>query len=134
MNRFSSDAESLKECVSTQANESFNAMVAAKCSKAKHYFGSHSIFHRVAAAVCQKSIGVLYSERMYGKLEFSPPCPKVKKFLERKQKMREKKSDRGKTKDFKCRRNKLKNSRRRLHYNKERSEGISTDNTDCSVP
>lgn len=42
---------------STQANESFNHMVACKNPKSRFYAGSESTAFRVAVAVAQKNIG-----------------------------------------------------------------------------
>ena len=56
-------AENAKKLVpfgSTQANESFNNMVATKAPKSRHYFGSESLCFRVGVAVCVKNIGQNY--------------------------------------------------------------------------
>ena len=50
----------LAPCAPTQVNQSFSALVSTKCPKSRHYTGSSSIFHRVAAAVCQKNEGYNY--------------------------------------------------------------------------
>ena len=50
----------LAPCASTQVNESFSALVSTKCPNSRHCSGSSSIFHRVAAAVCQKNEGYNY--------------------------------------------------------------------------
>ncbi|KAL7290174.1 hypothetical protein TKK_0015643 [Trichogramma kaykai] len=67
--RFSQNAAKIAQCGSTQANESFNNLVALKNPKNKHYGGSSSLNFRVAASVCQKNYGYDYTSRILQRLK-----------------------------------------------------------------
>lgn len=54
---FSENSEKMANLGSTQANESMNQLIA---TKAKHFGGSSSLSHRLAAAVSQKNCGRKY--------------------------------------------------------------------------
>lgn len=69
--RFVCHAPQLAPCGSSQANESFNNVVASKATKARHYGGSESIDFRVAAAVCQKNIDTAYISKVNENLSLS---------------------------------------------------------------
>ncbi|XP_046408211.1 uncharacterized protein LOC124172766 [Ischnura elegans] len=70
--KFGNIANSLAPCGSTQGNESFNAIVASKAPKSRHYGSSESNDYRVAAAVCQKNVGVGYVADVKKSLMLSP--------------------------------------------------------------
>ena len=57
---YAENAKKLALLASTQLNENFNTMVAAKAPKSLHYLGSNSLNVRVSVAVCQKNMGQLY--------------------------------------------------------------------------
>lgn len=62
--RVANNSDKLAPCGSSQGNESFNNSVASKTSKCKYYAGSESLNYRVAAAVSQKNIGVIYIQQV----------------------------------------------------------------------
>ena len=62
---YASKAAMLAPVGSTQANESFNPVVASKAPKCRHYSGSVSLNFRVSAAVCQKNIGQVYLSNVF---------------------------------------------------------------------
>ena len=68
------NASSLCHGSSTNGNESFNTMVAAKAPKARHYSKLESLNFRVACAVNQKTIGENYVLKTCEKL--GVPCAK----------------------------------------------------------
>ncbi|XP_058802154.1 uncharacterized protein LOC131670510 [Phymastichus coffea] len=70
--RFINDVKKIAPAASTQANESFNHLVASKCPKSKHFSGSESFSFRVAAAVCQKNLGHEWINSVFERLTFSP--------------------------------------------------------------
>ena len=80
------NAEKLAPLASTKLNENFNAMVAAKAPKSRHYSGSNSFNVRVSAAVCKKDMGQLYLCSVFRKAGFQN-CTitqeLAKKFVER---------------------------------------------------
>ena len=57
---YAENAKNLAPLASTQLNENFNAMVAAKAPKSRHYSGSNTLNVCVSAAVHQKNMGQLY--------------------------------------------------------------------------
>uniref|UniRef100_K1PE21 Mutator-like transposase domain-containing protein n=1 Tax=Magallana gigas TaxID=29159 RepID=K1PE21_MAGGI len=57
---YSENSEKMANLGSTQANESMNQLIATKAPKAKHFGGSSSLSHRLAAAVSQKNCGRKY--------------------------------------------------------------------------
>ena len=61
---FIQNADKLAHLESSQANESFNNIVASKAPKNKHYSGSESLSYRVSAAVSQKNDGHTYITRV----------------------------------------------------------------------
>lgn len=60
LQRFVPHARQLSPCGFSEANESFNNIVASKTSKALHYGGSELNDFRVSAAVCQNNIDTHY--------------------------------------------------------------------------
>ncbi|XP_046404737.1 uncharacterized protein LOC124170088 [Ischnura elegans] len=70
--KFGKIANSLAPCGSTQGNESFNAIVASKAPKSRHYGSSESNDYRVAAAVCHKNVCVGYVADVKKSLMLSP--------------------------------------------------------------
>ena len=62
---YAENAEKSAPLGSTQANESFNNMVAAKAPKNRDYSGSESLCFRVGAAACVKSTGQNYLSEVY---------------------------------------------------------------------
>ncbi|XP_046406334.1 uncharacterized protein LOC124171235 [Ischnura elegans] len=70
--KFASNSDCLAPCGSTQCNENFNAIVASKAPKMRHYGSSESNDFRVAAAVCQKNVGVTYVSDVKKSLMISP--------------------------------------------------------------
>ena len=62
---YAENAEKLAPLGSTQANESFNNMVAAKALKNRHYSDSESLCFRVGETVCVKNIGQIYLSEVY---------------------------------------------------------------------
>jgi DNA polymerase III epsilon subunit-like protein len=71
-NKYAEHADSLCELASTQGNESFNACVASKAPKARHYSNSESLDFRVALAVCQHNLGVGYVSSVNKELDLTP--------------------------------------------------------------
>ncbi|XP_046392289.1 uncharacterized protein LOC124160481 [Ischnura elegans] len=61
-----------KQLTPTPGNESFNAIVASKAPKSRHYGSSESNDYRVAAVVCQKNVGVGYVADVKKSLMLSP--------------------------------------------------------------
>ena len=57
---YAENAEKLSSLGSTQANESFNRIVASKAPKSQHYSSSGSLKYRIAASVAQKNKGNTY--------------------------------------------------------------------------
>ena len=126
MNNFCDNAEKLAGCGSSQANESFNAIVVSKNPKSRHYGGSESYDFRVSSGVCQKNLGTKYIEKVYEKLELSPG-KNCQAFREKKDEARVKKALFAQTPKFKANRQVLKNKRLQKTINAERKEGITYD-------
>lgn len=57
---------------SSQRNESLNNTIGSKAPKIRHYGGSASNDHRVAAAVSQKNVGYGYVSKVMEVLNLSP--------------------------------------------------------------
>lgn len=79
---FLKNVDRLLNMGSTQANESFNNIVASKHPKNRFYGGSESTAFRVAAAVSQKNIGHDALSKVYENLLLSPG-KNTQSFLER---------------------------------------------------
>ncbi|XP_043268428.1 uncharacterized protein [Venturia canescens] len=109
--RFAANADKLAPCASSQANESFNSLVANKHPKSKFYAGSESFDYRVAAAVAQKNIGTKYVLEVNKLMDLSPG-KETHKYRESKDRKRETQAKYRKSVEFK---------RKRLFATKKRS-------------
>lgn len=72
LSRDAENAEKIAPCGSSQANESFNNLVATKNPKYKFNAGSEALPFRVAASVCQKNLGATYVLDVNKKIGVSP--------------------------------------------------------------
>nr|XP_022319171.1 uncharacterized protein LOC111121963 [Crassostrea virginica] len=119
---FSNNAEKLCSTGSTQSNENFNRIVAAKNPKTHFYGGSESTCFRVAAAVAQKNIGHDSLIEVYEGLSLSPG-KHTAIHVQRMNKKRENDSVRQKGVAFKRRRLELKNAKSTQVFTSEIKEG-----------
>ena len=122
--RYAYHAEKLAPSGSTQSNESFNQMVAAKAPKAKHYSSSESLSFRLGAAVCMINEGQKCVADVFQKLKI-PVSTATRVYaarLIRKAKLRK---DRESSKEFKRRRNQLCGRKKRHEFSLAVREGPS---------
>jgi DNA polymerase III epsilon subunit-like protein len=122
--RFANNSEKIAPCGSTQANESFNAIVATKAPKSRFYGGSDSLDFRVACAVSQTNFGASYIVPVNKKLGLSPGS-QTQKFRGKYDQLREKSKARKGILAFKKRRMELANKRANNSYVCESKEGKS---------
>ena len=123
-------SEKLSHISSSNPNESFNNMVAAKAPKNCHYSNSESLDFRVASSVCQKNVGENYVSLVNEKIGLSPGKIAIKEaektddeFLKRKERESKKK--------FKKRRIELKQLRNIGNKQKEVREGTTYKTSVC---
>ncbi|XP_043475871.1 uncharacterized protein LOC122507311 [Leptopilina heterotoma] len=109
-------------CASSQANESFNAMVASKAPKSRSYSTSKSFDYRLACAVSQKNCGEKYMLSVMKKLQLSPGHY-TKQHVKKVEHVKKKHSTLINKPEFKKRRLFLKKQRTLLRKKKETSEG-----------
>ncbi|XP_046387737.1 uncharacterized protein LOC124157226 [Ischnura elegans] len=69
---FAAESSKIAPGGSSQANESFNQMVAIRAPKNRHYGSSAALNIRVAAAACQKNLGPKHVIGINRKLDLSP--------------------------------------------------------------
>ncbi|XP_062621637.1 uncharacterized protein LOC134283204 [Saccostrea cucullata] len=69
---YSENSQKMANLGSTQANESMNFLISTKAPKAKHFGGSSSLGHRLAAAVSQKNCGRKYISQVHNRHGLSP--------------------------------------------------------------
>ena len=62
---YTGNAKKVAPLESTQVNENFNSMVAAKAPKNRHYSSSESLCFRASSALCKKDIGQTYLSKVY---------------------------------------------------------------------
>lgn len=110
--------------VSSNANESLNAMVASKAPKSRFYGKSPSSDVRAAMAVLKKNDGEGYVSTLAEKLNLSPGTH-TKKYSEIMDQRKEKNSKRFSTPTFKKRRLFLKQAKTKLRKKSESSEGVT---------
>ena len=72
INKYANNSTKLCPRGSSQRNESLNNTIGSKAPKIRHYGGSASNDHRVAAAVLQKNIGYHYVPKVMSELNLSP--------------------------------------------------------------
>ena len=120
----SENAENLCPNSSSNTNESFNIMVAAKAPKSKHYSKSEALDFRVASAVCQKNVGEGYMVPVFQSAGLSPGAV-TKVSAQRIDKAAEKRRAKATTKEFKRRRLELKQTAYASTGQKELREGLT---------
>ncbi|XP_066600064.1 uncharacterized protein [Prorops nasuta] len=124
MGRYVNNVDKLAPAASTQINENCNNIVASKCPKSKHYSGSEALNYRVAAAVCQKTLGHTYIDEIFKKIGISP-THKGLKFRKIKQEKVIKKRLLASSRDGKIRRRFLKTKKSSKNSSVQRNEGLS---------
>ncbi|XP_076071750.1 uncharacterized protein LOC143043225 [Mytilus galloprovincialis] len=107
---------------SSQANENFNNMLAAKAPKAKHYSSSASLGYRVDSSILQKNEGYAYVSEVHASMGLSPGEETIKRSSKINMK-RKKTKEKAKTKEAKRRRFFLKQTRTSKTASKEIREG-----------
>ncbi|XP_052074205.1 uncharacterized protein LOC127712054 [Mytilus californianus] len=107
---------------SSQANENFNNMLAAKAPKAKHYSSSASLGYRVDSSILQKNEGYAYVSEVHASMGLSPGEETIKRSSKINMK-RKKNKEKAKTKEAKRRRFFLKQTRTSKTASKEIREG-----------
>lgn len=122
--RFAANAHKLAPCASSQANESFNSIVASKHPKSKFYGGSESFYTRVAAAVGQKNLGTAYIANV-NKLASLSPGTETHKYRNRKDQIREAQALSRRSVGYKRRRLFTKNQRSSKNAGISKREGIT---------
>ncbi|XP_061171364.1 uncharacterized protein LOC133180923 [Saccostrea echinata] len=107
--------ENLSKLGSTQANESFNNLVATKAPKSRNYGGSYSLEQRLSAALLQKNEGYSYLRKVNEAASLSPGHHTIK-LCDRIDKLRRERKDKVSTIKYKRRRlqlKKIKNKKRK---------------------
>ncbi|XP_026667340.1 uncharacterized protein LOC113464012 [Ceratina calcarata] len=118
--------------VSSNANESLNAVIASKAPKSRLYGTSSSGDYRVACAVNKKNDGEEYVTQLAKKLSLSLGVH-TETYGHTKDKKAQKRYQRSSTKDFKKRRLALRQVRTQLRHKKEFSEGPETYQSDIGL-
>lgn len=103
LSRDAENADKIAPCGSSQANESFNNLVATKNPKYKFNAGSEALPFRVAASVCQKNLGTTYVLDVNKKIGVSPG-EDTKKFRATNDKYRARRSLYQNTREYKNKR------------------------------
>ncbi|XP_072035542.1 uncharacterized protein, partial [Amphiura filiformis] len=123
------NADNLAPVLNSQANECFNATVASKAPKSRHYGGSESNDYRVAAAVCQKNLGNVYVSEDNKNKNLSPGTFTLKHAIFSNT-VRQRSTTRSKDRNTKLRRKQLQQDRLRATSTFEVREGV-TYKKDC---
>jgi len=121
--KYAKNAHKFSIAASSQANESFNNIMAHKAPKNICYSRSESCCYRLASAVCTKNDGESYLTDVEKKLLLSPG-KHTKFFASQLDKIRKKRSLKSKLPSTKYRRNLLVRERENLRKKNESSEGV----------
>ena len=126
LTRYAENCEKIAPCASSQANESFNNLVATKNPKFKFNAGSEALAFRVAAAVGQKNIGTTYVVKVnkIGRI--------TDKFRTKHDNIRNHRSSYQETKEYKTKRMVWKRKRSGKANAEEKAEGV-TYSTGCEL-
>ena len=121
---YAENAKKLAPLGSTQVNENFNCMVAAKAPKDRHYSSSESLCFRVGSAVCMKNLGQMYLPEVYQRAGLTQTAATTR-FAMRESKNALKRKRMTGTKECKLRRNELPEKRTSTNNASEITEGVT---------
>ena len=121
---YAENAKKLPPLGSTQVNENFNCVVAAKAPKNRHYSSSESLCFRVGSAVCMKHVGQMYLPEVYQKAGLTQTAATTRFAMRESKKALKSKRMTG-TRECKLRRNELREKRTSTNNALEIREGVS---------
>ncbi|XP_063400480.1 uncharacterized protein LOC134685041 isoform X2 [Mytilus trossulus] len=122
--KYAENSGKLSSLGSTQANESFNRIVASKAPKQQHYSSSGSLNYRIAACVAQKNEGNKYILDVNKNMSVSPGYYTLRLAVLRDIQHRKRKAI-ANTYRFKQRRRNLKSTRHQKLATREVREGVT---------